>query len=233
MRDSSESLEMEFQMIETRKIGLNREIEALKNIEHFGFLTTKCIADLTIGAEGDSALKSAKRVVKRLLKKKEILKRESLDGICCFVITKIGAKRVAPFCFEKKARSGVEVATRFAKRQELIVSTLRKLQEGIQNKSIVLGQVWLKRDKKKRFSGFHGLLWNFETKKGIPIFVASSCHVATAEHIVKLHYQHKEFLTKIIIVAIDSSTQAILKKRTIHIWNEFEKQLKKNEAIYL
>lgn len=220
-------------MIETKKIGLNRELEALKNIEHFGFLTTKSIADLTVGVEGDTASKSAKRVLKRLIEKREILKRESLDGIGCFVLTKVGAQRIAPFCYGKKAKNGIELATRFARRQELIVSTLCKIRKSIEPETILLGEVWLKRDKKKRFKGLHGVVWNFETKKAITVFVASSCRDEIAEHIVNLHYRHKDFISQIIIVAIDRSTAEIVRNKTRAKWNEVEKELLRKKPIEL
>lgn len=200
-------------MIETKKVGLYREIEALRNINAFGFLSTKSIADLTEEVEGDSALKSAKRVVKRLIEKKEILKRESLDGINCFVLTEKGAGRVADLCFFKKAKKGVELETRFAKRQEIIVSALVKIKSRMTGEIEVLGEIWLKRNQDGWFAGLHGIAWNKTTKKGIAVFFISSVRTETAVHVLNLRTKWKRHIKEIHLIAFqEETTQALLKR---------------------
>lgn len=200
-------------MIETKKVGLNREIEALRNINAFGFLTRKGVAYLTVGVEGDSALKSANRVVKRLIEKKEILKRESLDGIDCFVLTEKGAKRVADLCFFKKAKKGVELETRFAKRQEIIVSALVKIRNKMKGDIEVFGEIWLKRNQDGWFSGLHGIAWNKTTKKGIAVFFISSVRTETALHVLNLRTKWKRHIEEIHLIAFqEETTQALLKR---------------------
>lgn len=199
-------------MVETKKTGLNREIEVLRNINAFGFLTTKSIANLTVEVAGDSALKSAKRVVRRLIKKKEILRRKSIEGINCFVLSEKGARRVADLCFFKKAKRGVELETRFAKRQEIIVSALVRIRNKMQGEIEVLGEIWLKRNQDGWFSGLHGIAWNKKTKKGIAVFFISSVRTETAVHVLNLRTKWKRHIEEIHLIAFqEETTQALLK----------------------
>ncbi len=200
-------------MVETKKVGLNRETEALKNINAFGFLTMKSIANLTVEVAGDSALKSAKRVVKRLIEKKEILKRKSIEGINCFVLTEKGARRVADLCFFKKAKKGVELETRFAKRQEIIVSAIVKIRGKLEGDIEVFGEIWLKRNQDGWFSGLHGIAWNKTTKKGIGVFFISSVRTETAVHVLNLRTKWKRHIEEIHLIAFQKeTTQALLKR---------------------
>ncbi len=197
-------------MIETKKIGENREIEALKNLAAFGFLTTKSIAELTEGVVGNSALKSAKRVIKRLLENRDILKRKSLDGINCYVLSGKGAKRVKPFCFKQRAKTGAELETRFAKRQELIVFKLKELKTNLGGE--LLGEIWLKRDSKRFFIGLHGVLWNIAENKGIGIYFISSIRSETAEYIIRMERKLRNFIKEIHLISFQETAERVLKR---------------------
>lgn len=202
---------MEFEMIETKKISENREIEALKHLAAFGFLTTKSIAELTEGVTGDSALKSAKRVIKRLVDNREILKRESLEGINCYVLSEKGARRVKPFCFKQRAKTGAELETRFAKRQEFIVAKLNELKS--KSGGELLGEVWLKRDSKKFFVGLHGVLWSDAENKGIGVYFISSIRSETAAHVINLEKKLKTFIKEIHLISFEDAGERVLRRK--------------------
>jgi hypothetical protein len=198
-------------MIATKETAQNREIEALKNLAYFGFLTTKSIALLTTGAKEPTALKSAKRVINRLIVKKEILRRKSLEGIYCYVLTLAGARRVKPYCFKQRAKTGTALQTRFAIRQDKIIEKIREIQATFEG--ITLGEVWLKRDSKRYFLGLHGLIWNNDTNTGIGIYYISSIRMETAEHIVKLQNKTKSHIKEIHFVSIDGNAEQAIVKR--------------------
>lgn len=202
---------MGLEMIATKKIAQNREIEALKNLVHFGFLTTKSIAELTEGVTGDAALKSAKRVLKRLIVKKEVLRRSSRDGILCYVLTKTGAARAKPFTLMNSGKSGAELETRFAKRQELIVSKLIEIKKTFGG--VLLGEIYLKRDKNKYFIGLHGQVWNLQKNEGVGVYFISSLRSETAEHVLKLQMRLQRYIKHIYLISFDETAERILTRK--------------------
>lgn len=201
-------------MLETKKIGLSRETEALRNINSFGFLTSKSIAALTEGVSGESATKSAKRVIKRLLENKEILKRKSIEGILVYVLTEKGAARIKENCFLKRAKTGAELETRLAIRQDKLIEEMIKIKNKKEGKKIeLLGEIWLRRYPEKWAKGLHGIVWKVEEKKGTGIYFISSVRTETAEHVIKLSKQIKEYIDEIQLTGLTTeTTRALLKK---------------------
>lgn len=204
-------------MIPTKIIAEKREVEALKNLQHFGFLTTKSIAELTDGASGETALKSAKRVIKRLLEKKLILKRKSVEGINCYVLTMKGATRAKPYTLLNVAKSGVELETRYAKRQELIVTTLIEIKTKFNG--ILLGEIYLKRDIKKFFVGMHGQVWSPDKKQGIGVYFIPSLKNEIAMHVIQLELKTKQYIKEIHLISFEPTIPMIMNKKIKAIKN--------------